>query len=259
MESVSPLLTARGLAVGIAEATFCRDLHFAVSPGERLAILGRNGAGKSTLLSVLAGLREPRAGEVRLDGRSYAEWGERASARLRGWLPQTRGEAFSATVLESVLIGRHPHLGRWDWESEHDARLARQALAAVGLDELASRDVRTLSGGERQRLAIATLLCQAPRLFLLDEPLAHLDLNHQIAILELLAARSRDEQTACVLVLHEPGLAVRYCTRALLLFGDGVSEQGRCEDVLTGESLSRLYGYPMREVSEGSQRWFVPA
>lgn len=259
MNPPSPLLAVRGLTVGIAEATFCHDLHFSLSPGERLAILGRNGAGKSTLLSVLAGLREPRAGEVRLAGRSYAEWGARASARLRGWLPQTRGDAFSATVLESVLIGRHPHLGRWDWESGHDARLALQALAAVGLAELFARDVQTLSGGERQRLAIATLLCQAPRLFLLDEPLAHLDLNHQIAILERLAARSRDEQAACVLVLHEPGLAVRYCSRALLLFGDGVSEQGRCEDVVTSESLTRLYGYPMREVGEGPQRWFMPA
>ncbi len=253
------LLSSSGLRVGIAGRTFCRDLALTVQPGECLAILGRNGAGKSTLLSVLAGLRAPEAGEVLLDGASYAELGARASARIRGWLPQSRSEAFSSTVLETALVGRHPHLARWDWESAKDARIACQALAAVGLAELAQRDVQTLSGGERQRLSIATLLAQAPRLYLLDEPLAHLDLNHQIATLELFAARARDEAIACVMVLHEPGLAARFCTHALLLFGDGMTEQGPCQEVISSESLSRLYGYPLREVGEPGQRWFMPA
>lgn len=259
MNHPAPLLTTRDLAVGIADRTFCRDLALTVHPGESIAILGRNGAGKSTLLSVLAGLREPQAGEVCVDGTSYARLGARASARLRGWLPQSGSEAFSSTVLETTLVGRHPHLARWDWESEKDAEIARRALAVVGLAELASRDVQTLSGGERQRLSIATLLTQAPRLYLLDEPLAHLDLNHQIATLELFAALTRDEQIASVMVLHEPGLAARFCTRALLLFDDGTTQQGACDEVISSESLTRLYGYPLREVGDGDRRWFMPA
>ncbi|HMW17433.1 MAG TPA: ABC transporter ATP-binding protein [Accumulibacter sp.] len=255
---LTPLLSAHDLTVGIAGATFCRDLQLDVQPGDCLAILGRNGAGKSTLLSVLAGLRPPLAGKVRLNGADYHQLGARASARLRGWLPQTRNDAFAATVIETALIGRHPHLGRWEWESVKDAEIARQALAAVGLTELAMRDVQTLSGGERQRLAIATLLCQDPHLLLLDEPLAHLDLNHQIAILELLATRSREQRVACVVVLHEPGLAARFCTRALLLFGDGESQQGSCDELITSEALSRLYGYPLKEVGDGPNRWFMP-
>ncbi len=254
-----PLLSARRLSVGVAGAVFCRDLQFELQAGESLAILGRNGAGKSTLLSVLAGLRPPLAGEVLIAGHEYQHHGVRASARLRGWLPQTRNDAFAATVIETALIGRHPHLGRWDWESANDARLAREALAAVGLADLALRDVQTLSGGERQRLAIATLLCQSPRLLLLDEPLAHLDLNHQMAILELLAARCREQQVACVLVLHEPGLASRFCDRALLLCEDGQTKQGKSEEILSGESLSQLYGYPLREIGQGRLRWFMPA
>jgi len=208
---------------------------------------------------VLAGLREPQAGEVLLAGETYARLGARASARMRGWLPQSRSEAFSSTVLETALVGRHPHLARWEWESATDARIARQALAAVGLGDLAQRDVHTLSGGERQRLSIASLLTQAPRLYLLDEPLAHLDLNHQIATLELLAELTRDGQTACVMVLHEPGLAARFCSRALLLFGDGTTQQGASDEVITSDSLSRLYGYPLREIGDGRQRWFMPA
>ncbi|MCB1932351.1 MAG: ABC transporter ATP-binding protein, partial [Candidatus Accumulibacter sp.] len=110
-----------------------------------------------------------------------------------------------------------------------------------------------------QRLAIATLLTQAPRLYLLDEPLAHLDLNHQIATLELFAALNREQQIASVMVLHEPGLAARFCSRALLLFDDGTTQQGSCDEVISSASLSRLYGYPLREVGDGAQRWFMPA
>ncbi len=258
LTTATPLLSVRQLSVGVAGSVFCRDLQFALQAGESLAILGRNGAGKSTLLSVLAGLRPPLSGEVLIAGHGYRHHGMRASAQLRGWLPQTRNDAFAATVIETALIGRHPHLGRWDWESENDARLAHEALAAVGLAELAQRAVQTLSGGERQRLAIATLLCQSPHLLLLDEPLAHLDLNHQMAILELLAARCRDQRVACVMVLHEPGLAARFCDRALLLFGDGQSLQGTSEEVISDKLLSQLYGYPLREVGRVGRRWFMP-
>jgi len=103
------------------------------------------------------------------------------------------------------------------------------------------------------------LLAQAPRLYLLDEPLAHHDLNHQMATLELFAALVRDEGVACVMVLHEPGLAARFCTHALLLFGDGTTQQGTCDEVISSDSLSRLYGYPLRAVGEHRQRWFMPA
>lgn len=259
MTGATPLLSTRALGIGIAGRSFCRDLELSVHAGECLAILGRNGAGKSTLLSVLAGLREPQTGAVLVDGATYTRLGARASARIRGWLPQSRSEAFSSTVLETALVGRHPHLARWDWESEKDARMAGAALAAVGLAELAQRDVQTLSGGERQRLSIATLLAQAPKLYLLDEPLAHLDLNHQMATLELFARLARDEQTASVMVLHEPGLAARFCSHALLLFGDGTTQQGACDEVITSDSLSRLYGYPLREFRDHGQRWFMPA
>ena len=257
--AAAPLLATRRLAVSIGGNVVCRDLDLALRPGERLAILGRNGAGKSTLLSVLAGLRAPQAGEVLLDGASYAELGPRAAAKIRGWLPQTRGDAFASSVLETALVGRHPHLARWDWESAQDARIARDALQAVGLAGFEARDVQTLSGGERQRLAVAALLTQAPRLFLLDEPIAHLDLNHQIAMLDLFAGAARDCGAAVAMVLHEPGLACRFCDRALLIHGDGTCELGPIDDVVNADSLARLYAHPLREIRDGDQRWFIPA
>lgn len=257
--AAAPLLATRALTVSIGGTAVCRELDLALRPGERLAILGRNGAGKSTLLSVFAGLRAAQSGDVLLDGASYAELGPRAAAKIRGWLPQTRGDAFAASVLETALIGRHPHLARWDWESARDAQIARDALQAVGLAGFEARDVQTLSGGERQRLAVAALLTQAPRLFLLDEPIAHLDLNHQIAMLDLFAGAARDCGAAVAMVLHEPGLACRFCDRALLIHGDGTCELGPIDDVVNADSLARLYAHPLREIRDGDHRWFIPA
>ena len=194
-----------------------------------------------------------------LGGDDSAALRPRAAARRRAWLGQTQTDPFGSTVLETALTGRHPHLGRWDWESRRDAQIARDALAAVGLAGLEARQVHTLSGGERQRLAIATLLTQAPPLYLLDEPLAHLDLNHQMAVLELFSGAARQCGAGVVMVLHDPALAHRYCDEALLLHGDGRTELGSVDAVLTGERLSELYGYPLRQFDDGGRRCFLPA
>ncbi len=256
---MTALLSVRDLDVNIGTVRVAAGLGFDLAAGERLAILGRNGTGKTTLLSTLAGLREAEAGSVSLCGESYETLDARRAAQLRGLLPQGHLDAFQSTVLETALIGRHPHLGRWHWEGKEDERIAREALAAVDLAGLGSREVHTLSGGERQRLAIAALLAQQPRLYLLDEPLAHLDLNHQIAVLELLSRRAREEGVGIVMVLHDINLALRHADRALLLFGEGRTLEGPVEAVLTADSLSRLYGHPLRELRDGGARHFVPA
>lgn len=256
---MTALLSVRDLEVNVGDVRVAAGLGFDLEAGQRLAILGRNGTGKTTLLSTLAGLREPEAGSLLLCGESYEKLGLRRAARLRGLLPQGHLDAFQSTVLETALIGRHPHVGRWAWEGKEDERIAREALAAVDLAGLGSREVHTLSGGERQRLAIAALLAQQPQLYLLDEPLAHLDLNHQIAVLDLLSRRAGEDGVGIVMVLHDINLALRHADRALLLFGEGRTLEGPVAEVLTAESLSRLYGHPLREMRDGGARYFVPA
>lgn len=253
-----PLIDARGLRITIGERVLCHAFDLQISRGERLAILGRNGAGKSTLLATLAGLRPPDGGELRLSGDSYEKLHAREAARRRGFLPQVQVDAFPSTVLETTLIGRHPHLGRFEWESADDASFARTALEFVGLKGFESRSVFSLSGGERQRLAVATLLTQEPDLYLLDEPLSHLDLNHAIAVLDVFK-RCADYGAGIVMVLHEPGLAARYCDRVLLLHGDGRCEIGDSTSLLTAEKLSALYGHPLRALDDRGRPWFVPA
>lgn len=255
---MSALLSAQGLRVEVAGRCVVEQLDFSLAAGERLAILGCNGAGKSTLLSTLAGLRPAARGEVCLGGTPCTALSPRESALRRAWLGQSQTDPFGSTVLETALAGRHPHLGRWQWEGAHDLFLTRNALAAVGLQAMEERQIHTLSGGERQRLAIATLLAQTAPLYLLDEPLSHLDLNHQIAVLQLFAGTARDCGAGVVMVLHDPGLAHRFCDRALLVQGDGHTLLGPVDEVLTAGRLSQLYGYPLRQIEDAGHRCFIP-
>ena len=265
IDKLSAIFRVDALDLRIGDIKVVKQLAFEVYPGETVGILGRNGVGKSTLLSCLAGLpRGNLVGDILLGGKSYAQWGDRAAACWRGWLAQKQQDQFSATVLETVISGRHPHLSRWAWESADDHALACASLAAVGMADFADRDVQTLSGGERQRIAVATILTQNPTLYFMDEPLAHLDLNHQIEVLNLMQSRARQDRVCCLMVLHEPGLAYRTCDSVLLLFGEGEWVYGSADTVLTAENLSRLYGHPLVQIDRADehgnqQRWFVPA
>ena len=225
--------------------------------GELTAILGRNGCGKTLTLHTLAGLREPSAGTVLIDGLPFNQQNRRSVARRLGLLAQDLEDGFVSTSLETVLIGRHPHLAFWQWETAEDARLARNALAAVDLADFSERRTDTLSGGEQRRVAIAALLAQSPSVFLLDEPTNHLDPHHQLAVLELFHDLARNGSTV-IATLHDPTLAARFADRALLLFGDGRWTTGPARETITADSLSALYLTPMLEVQQDARRIFVP-
>ncbi|PTD96678.1 ABC transporter ATP-binding protein [Pseudothauera lacus] len=255
--SAAPLLEARALALQVGERWLCCEFSLQLLPGQCLVLLGPNGAGKTTLLHTLAGLREPTVGSVLLGGLPYAGWSPAAAARFRGLLAQQQPDHFSSTVLETVLVGRHPHLGRWGWEGPEDERIAREALERVGLGAMATRDVLTLSGGERQRVAVAALLAQAPQLLLLDEPTNHLDLHYQIAILDLirgLAAAGR----GVVMVLHDINLAARYADQVILLDGRGGVCAGSREEVLQAGLLGEAFGHPLRRFDVDGRTTFIP-
>jgi iron complex transport system ATP-binding protein len=254
--TTGPLLAAQALTVTIAGIRVCEELDLSVARGECWAILGRNGAGKTTLLHTLAGLRPPAAGNVYIDGRPLSAMTARELARVRGLLPQDDHDAFAATVRETVLIGRHPHLSRWQWEGPADFSIASAALATVDITDAEARDVRTLSGGERRRVALATLLAQQPQLFLLDEPASHLDLSHQLALLETLTALAREQYKSLIMVLHDVNLALRYCDHALLL-DRGSALAGRADELLTADRLSRLYGVTLKTFRDQGRRIFV--
>jgi len=250
------LLATQELAVRIADIRVCSGLDLTVEAGQCWCVLGRNGVGKTTLLHALAGLGNPAAGTVYMDGSPLHEVPAAARARHLGLLLQDHSDPFPATVLDTVLIGRHPHLGLWRWEGPEDYRRARQALEAMGLAGFEQREIHTLSGGERRRVGLATLLTQDPAVYLLDEPTNHLDLHHQIRLLEQLCTHVRDTGKALVMVLHDINLAARFADRFLLLFGDGECLHGDAPTMLQAPHLQRLYRHRLIPVSvSGATAW----
>ncbi|HET7921752.1 MAG TPA: ABC transporter ATP-binding protein [Gammaproteobacteria bacterium] len=252
------LLAVRALDINIAGKQVCRKLELELRAGMCLGVLGANGIGKTTLLHTLAGLRAPARGDVRLADLPLHTLPRRRIARTLGLLVQKQEDSLPASVLETALIGRHPHIAFWRWESHRDVAIARRALRAVGLEGLEQRAQTQLSGGERRRLAIATILAQDPEVFLLDEPTHQLDLHHQMSLLGLFAELVHARQRLVVLSLHDVNLAARFCSHVLLMFGAGETLYGTTQSVLNGPNLSRLYGIPVRPVAWPGGTLFAP-
>lgn len=250
-------LGVRGLRVRAGVRVLLEELSVDFRAGESWCLLGPNGSGKSTLLHTLAGLHSPDAGSITLFGAALPDWNGRAAARKRGLLQQHHNDSFSAGVLETVLLGRHPHIGRFGWEGAEDLRRARDALALVDLSGAGERDVLTLSGGERQRVALAALFAQDPELLLLDEPSAHLDLSHQASVFEHLSCL-RTRGRTIVFATHDCNLAARFATHALLLDGRGGGICGEARVMLDAERLSRLFGFPLAWAQAKHASGFVP-
>lgn len=251
-------LACTAVTVEVPGRTLVRDLALDVPAGKFVVVLGRNGSGKSSTLHTFAGLRAPAHGEVLVAGRPIDSWPRRELACTLGLLPQMVDDPFPATALEAVLVGRHPHVDFWAWESADDRAAAQSALAAVDLAGFEGRDIATLSGGERRRLSIATILAQDPGVFLLDEPIHQLDPQHQLDVLRIFR-RLADAGRTVIVSLHDIGLAARFADSALLLFGDGRWHCGPCDEALNEHSIGELYGIAVRELRWEHGRTFVAA
>ncbi len=257
-DSAAALLATRDLSVAVPGRELVTRLSLDLPAGRFVAVLGANGAGKSLTLHTLAGLRAPTTGSVTLDDRPLERIPRRETARRLALLPQDSDDAFPATVMQTALCGRHPHVAPLSWESRRDREIARANLERVDLGAHGQRDVATLSGGERRRLAIAQVLTQDPAVYLLDEPTNHLDPPHQLRVLGLF--RELVGRGALVVAsLHDVNLAARYASDCLLLFGDGRWRYGPAADVLDGDTLSALYGTPMEALRWRDRTLYVAA
>jgi len=248
MPELPPLLKCTGLDIEVGSVIVTRGLEFRIEAGQCWCVLGRNGVGKTTLLHTLAGLRASTPGSIELNSTPLHQLSRREVAQKMGVVLQHYEDNFPATVLETVLQGRHPHLHNWQWESAEDHRIAMQAIAQLGLNGYEERNIQTLSGGERQRVSIATLLAQETELLLLDEPTNHLDLHHRLQVLETLLSHNRKTNRAVVMVLHDINLAARFADHVLLLLGKGESRLGKKDQILETAALERLYGHPLTRI-----------
>lgn len=238
--------------------------HFALGPasfdaraGELVALIGPNGSGKSTLLELASGHLKPASGKVTLYGQDLHAMPAAARARLVGIARQDTPLLFSFTVREFIRQGRHPHVGRRLFESGDDERWVDWAAAETSLQTLASRRVTEISGGEFQRAVLARTLAQRPRLLLLDEPTANLDIGYQIEMLGLLRRLAAAEPFVVILVTHELNLAAEMCDYILLLDAGRLARQGPPEAVFEAAELSRAFRTPVavdRSPSSGRPR-----
>jgi iron complex transport system ATP-binding protein len=229
------------ITAGYGPAAVLHDLSFDLSPGEILAIVGPNGAGKSTLLKVAGGSLRSWRGRVELLERPLASYHRRELARLVASVAQENQVAFRFTVLEIVLMGRAPHLGPFHLESEHDLAAAHTAMERFELLDLAHRAINELSGGERKRVFLARALAQQPRVLLLDEPTAFLDLRHVAEILVQFRKLCAESGVAIAATMHDLNAAASYADRVLLLNNGTMVACGLPDEVLTTENLEQVY------------------
>lgn len=247
------VLEARGLALRVADRTLLEGLDWQVRAGEFWCVLGRNGAGKSSLLHAAAGLLRPAQGDFLLCGSSLSSLSAMQMAQRRGLLLQQQHDAFSMPVVDAVMAGCFANGS--DWSDEEKSRsLSLQALARVGLAHLAQADLLRLSGGERQRVGLATLLTQAPRLYLLDEPTSHQDIAAQLDVMALLRSLA-DEGNAMVASCHDINLARSFATHVLLLGERNL--QGPVADTMRVDTLGEVFECRFHSIVIDGRELFV--
>jgi iron complex transport system ATP-binding protein len=242
---MKPFFEARRLSYtypGGSEAV--RDISLQVGPASMTAVIGANGSGKSTFLRMMVGLLRPATGEILLDGIPLGDWLPRLRAREIAFMPQVTSTAFPFRVLDVVLSGRTPHVARFRLESHGDREKAMQALESTGAAHLAERSVTALSGGERQMVILARALAQEPRLLLLDEPSASLDLKHRAALMRTLARLREERGLSVVMITHDLQLTGSLFDEIVALRCGEVAAQGRPDEVLRSELLADIYGEP---------------
>ena len=230
------------LAYAYGRTPVLNDLTFSIPEEDFFIIIGPNGSGKTTLMKMIAGIEKPAKGHIGILGRSIRRYHRKDLARKIAYVPQTLSIDFPFSVIEIVLMGRSPYQGMLGLEKEDDLEKAKQAIAFTGVEHLADRRLDQLSGGECQRVFIARAICQEPRVMLLDEPTASLDLSHQVRIMDLMEKLKTEKQITVVMVSHDLNLAAMYGTRLLLLDQGRIAKMGSPEEVLSYQTLEKSYG-----------------
>ena len=240
-----------GVTAGYPSRGVLHGVDLAIQAGDAVALLGPNGSGKTTLLRVLAGTLPPTAGSVELFGRPLRAWTRAQIARVVTVLPQGMELPDGFRVADVVALGRVPHATSRFGVPPEDVAIVAEALADAGASQLAGRPVGELSGGERQRVLLAMALAQQPRLLLMDEPTLHLDLGHQLALLELVAHLRQARELTVLAVLHDPNLAIRFADRILLLDAGRLVPAGGGGAPLDLPAASRAFGVPLEAAVTG--------
>lgn len=241
------MLKIQNLSVSYGSRRILHDISFDVESGEVLALIGPNGAGKSTLIRAVSGVIR-YTGHVRTNGDDFSLLPTLQRAKYIATVPQAVSLPPAYTVWETVLLGRTPYLGFLGQPSKTDEEIARHSLDRVSALPFAERRVGELSGGEQQRVLLARALCQSTPILLLDEPTAHLDLQYQVGLLELVSELAHKDNLAVLVALHDLNLAAHYADRIALMVAGNITALGKAKDVLQADLIEEAYCLPVKVV-----------
>ena len=236
---VEIVLSAKNLKVSIQGREILHELSLKVPSGAIVGIIGPNGSGKTTFLRTCAGLLRPISGSVCLQGANIGELSPVQISRLVAYMPQVT-ERHSFRVIDTVIMGRYPRLGRFSIESKHDKNVAQNALQAVGMAHTRDRPFAELSGGEQRLVVLARAIAQQTNIVLLDEPVAALDLKHQLTAMKILQDSARNG-AAVLLTMHDLSMAARYCDLIALLFQGRIAAFGEPEQVIHPDLIKSAF------------------
>jgi iron complex transport system ATP-binding protein len=249
-------LKVKNVEFGYNSTPVLENISMELDRSEIVGIVGPNGAGKSTLIRCVDRILTPRGGIILLDENDVSEMTRLEIAKELGYVPQTTTRVFPATVFDTVLMGRRPHLG---WKSsEEDVDKILEVLELLGIMEFAMRDFNEISGGQQQKVLIARALAQEADVLLLDEPTSNLDIRHQLEVMDIMKGIVRDKGISAIVAIHDLNLASRYTDRLLMMNGGRIFAAGDPESVLTVENIRRAYGVEALVKSDGKRPYIIP-
>jgi iron complex transport system ATP-binding protein len=249
-------LNISGVTFSYASTVLLKDVTMEIDAPEILGLVGPNGAGKSTLIRCIDRILKPQRGSILLGGRETKKMGRRELAKHLGYVPQATADGFPATVFDTVLMGRRPHIS-WGI-SDSDLGKVAEILKLLEIERFALRDFKSLSGGEKQRVFIARVFAQEPDVLLLDEPTSNLDIKYQLEVLEVTKNVVRKKRISAIIAIHDLNLAARYTDKIVMLKEGGVFAAGTPRAVLTPENIKSVYGVEARVIGDSGGLYVFP-
>lgn len=251
------LLNVCGLAFGYSSSDTLKDVNITAEKGEFVALMGPNGSGKTTLMRCINKVLSIRGGSITIDGNDIKKLSREEISHLCTTVPADIPTDFSLTTKEFVTLGRSPYITSWWWESEEDMIMVEKAMWDFGILEYSDRKLHELSSGERARALLAKGVVQKPRLMMVDEPSAHLDVKYKIQVMEMLKGLSRSGLTV-IMASHDLNLIMRYCDKVLLLNGGKIVDYGAPNDVVTEDSIRKVFNIEIKVIQDAGISYIIP-